>query len=146
MKVPSLHRMNNKCALDGQSCVEADTHSQSTQTKSTVPCTICSNETVGAVPVCPPERLRSGVSITKIHALCAGNLTMDAPLQDDTGGHTGTAPTHLHHIFPRNSTQTKEPFTCNLPQQNQPPMCNPFLPISTKPRGVSLPHRGYTFR
>ena len=44
---------------------------------------------VGAAPVCPPERLRSGVSIPKTHALCAGNLTMDAPLQGDTGGHTG---------------------------------------------------------
>ena len=27
---------------------------------------------VGAVPVCPPERPRSGVSIPKTHALCAG--------------------------------------------------------------------------
>ena len=35
------------------------------------------------------------------HVLCAGNLTTDAPLWDDAGGHTGTAPTHLHHIFPR---------------------------------------------
>ena len=42
--------------------------------------TIHPNETVGAVPVCPPERPRSGVSILKIHALCARNLTMDAPL------------------------------------------------------------------
>ena len=98
------------------------------------PRVICPNETVGAVPACPPERPRSGVSMPKIHALCAGILTMDAPLQGDTGGHTGTAPTHLHHIFPHNPTQTKEPFTCNPP-----------LPISTKPRGVPLPHRGYTF-
>ena len=67
--------------------------------------------TVGAVPACPPERPRSDVFIREIgfvhHALCAGNLTMDAPLQGDTGGHTGTAPTHLHHIFPCNPTQTK---------------------------------------
>ena len=28
---------------------------------------------VGAVPVCPPERPRSGISIPKTHALCAGN-------------------------------------------------------------------------
>ena len=78
--------------------------------------------TVGAVPACPPERLRSGVSIIKTRALCVGierrfhtkhtrivrgDLMMDAPLQGDTGGHTGTAPTHLHHIFPRNPTQTK---------------------------------------
>ena len=33
---------------------------------------ICPNETVGAVPTCPPERSRSGVSIPKIRALCAG--------------------------------------------------------------------------
>ena len=57
------------------------------------------------------------------------DLTMDAPLWGDAGGHTGTAPTNLHHILPRNP-----------PKQHQPP-----LPISTKPRGVSLPHRGCTF-
>ena len=106
------------------------------------------NETVGAVPVCPPERPRSGVSMSKY--ICASrimheDLTMDAPLQGDTGGHTGTAPTHLHHIFPHNPTQTKEPFTCNPPKGNQPSMCNPPLPISTKSHGVPLPHRGYTF-
>ena len=33
--------------------------------------TICPNEIVGAVPMCPPEHPRSGVSIPKIHALCA---------------------------------------------------------------------------
>ena len=36
------------------------------------PHTIHPNKTVGAVPVCPPERPRSGVSIPKTHALCAG--------------------------------------------------------------------------
>ena len=50
---------------------------------------------------------------------------MDAPLWGDTGGHTGTAPTHLHHIFPHNPTQTKEPFTRNQPKRNQPPTRNP---------------------
>ena len=117
---------------------------------------ICPNETVGAnirtqfsqakcvgaVPVCPPERPRNGVSIPRTHTLCAGNLTMDAPLQGDTGGHTGTAPTHLHQIFPRiphkqnNHLRTIHPndincphaihpneithSTRNLPQRNQP--------------------------
>ena len=47
---------------------------------------------VGAVPACPPERPHSGVSIPKY--ICASrimheDLTMDAPLQGDTGGHTG---------------------------------------------------------
>ena len=109
MKVPSVHRMNNKCALDGAT------------------------------------RAGSGVSIPKIHALCAGILTMDAPLQGDTGGHTGAAPTHLHHIFPHNPIQTKfRPCAIHL-KRNQPSMCNPPLPISTKPHGVPIPHRGYTF-
>ena len=68
------------------------------------------NETVGAVPACPPERPRSGVSIREIgfvyHALCMGNLTMDAPLWGDTGGHTGTAPTKLRYTFMRNPPST----------------------------------------
>ena len=54
---------------------------------------------VGAAPVCPPERSRSGVSIPKTHIFCAGILTTDAPLWGDSGGHTGTAPTQLHQIF-----------------------------------------------
>ena len=77
-------------------------------------------EMVGAVPACPPERPRSGVSIHKGHVphpqrsrfhaqkcLCIAHdahpLPMDAPLQGDTGGHTGTAPTNLHQTpLPRN--------------------------------------------
>ena len=38
------------------------------------------------------------------------DLTMDAPLQGDTGGHTGTAPTKLHHAFPSNSPITNGHF------------------------------------
>ena len=83
---------------------------------------------VEAVPVCPPERPRSGVSIPKIHALCMGNLTMDAPLQGDTGGHTGTAPTHLHQTT--RCAPTALHCTFDSPRQ---------------PRGVPLPHPGYTF-
>ena len=63
----------------------------------------------------------------------------------DTVGHTGAAPTHLHHIFPHNPIQTKFRPCAIHPKRNQPSMCNPPLPISTKPHGVSLPHRGYTF-
>ena len=75
---------------------------------------------VGAAPVCQPESPRSGVSIRKRHiphpqkrrfhvlkclyiAHDAHLLSMDAPLQGDTGGHTGTAPTNLHQtLSPRN--------------------------------------------
>ena len=51
---------------------------------------------------------------------------MDAPLWGDTGGHTGTARTHLHHILPRNPTQTKyhlhaiHPNETNRPYQSPP--------------------------
>ena len=92
------------------------THTQSTP-----------NETVGAVPMCPPERPRSGVSTPKIHALCAG-ITMDAPLWGDTGGHIGTSPTHLHQTTRSAITSSHCTFDS-----------------SRQPCGVSLPHRGYTF-
>ena len=88
------------------------------------PRTICPNETVGAAPVCPPERPRSGVSITKMHALCAGNLTMDAPLQGDTGGHIGAAPTHLHQTT--RCAITSSHCTFDSPRQSH---------------GVFIPHR-----
>ena len=75
----------------------------------------------------------------KIHALYAGNLTMDAPLWGDTGRHAGAAPTHLHYIFPRNPTQTKFRPCAIHPKRNQPSTRNPFLPISIKHCGVPLP-------
>ena len=53
---------------------------------------------------------------------------MDAPLWGDTGGHTGTAPTHLHQIMRR--TITSSHCTFDSPRQSH---------------GASLPHRGYTF-
>ena len=49
---------------------------------------------------------------------------MDAPLQGDTGGHIGTAPTHLHHIFPRiphkqnNHLRAIQPNGINRPTRN----------------------------
>ena len=92
--------------------------------KQNYPRAILPNETVGAVPMCPPERPRSGVSIPKIHAWCAGNLTMDAPLQGNTGGHTGTAPTNLHQTM--RCVITASHCTFDNPRQ---------------PRGVSIPHR-----
>ncbi|WP_196794580.1 hypothetical protein [Segatella oulorum] len=52
---------------------------------------------------------------------------MDAPLQGDTGGHTGTAPTHFHQTTRSAITSSHCTFD------------------SSKPRGVPLPHRGYTF-
>ena len=83
-------------------------------------------------------------------------IWVNTSLQGDAGGHTGTAPTHLHHIFPRiphkqnNHLCTIFPNEINHPRTIHPndinrPTRNPPLPISTKSRGVPLPHRGYTF-
>ena len=85
------------------------------------------NEAVGAVPVCPPERPRSGVSIPKTHH-CARAWMMDAPLWGDAGGHTGTAPTHLHQTMRCAITSSHCTFDS-----------------SRQPHGVPIPHRGYTF-
>ena len=62
---------------------------------------------------CRATRAGSGVSIPKyIYAsrIMHEDLTMDAPLQGDTGGHTGTAPTYLHHTFPCNPPIINDPF------------------------------------
>ena len=67
----------------------------------------------------PPKRNRRGGAYvpartsaqrrfhTKNTCIVRWEWMMDAPLQGDTGGHTGTAPTKLHHNFPRNPTQIK---------------------------------------
>ena len=63
------------------------------------PRAILSRETVGAVPVCPPERPHSGVSIPKY--ICTSrimdeDLTMDAPL----AGRHGRAHRHRPYQTP----------------------------------------------
>ena len=73
-------------------------HTQSTQTTPTVPRAIWPNETVGAVPVCPPERPRSGVSIPKIHAWCAGDNRWMHPCRATRAG-TQAPPLPISIIF-----------------------------------------------
>ena len=106
-------------------------------------------EMVGAAPVCPPERPRSGVSIRKRHVphpqrrhlhalkwLCIAHdahlLTIDAPLQGDTGGHTGTAPTNLH--------QTPLPaiISCVCPSANRLPPTIPRVCLSANSSPATL--------
>ena len=102
------------------------------------PPAICPNETVGAVPACPPERPRSGVSMPKTYALCVGNLMMDAPLRGDTGGHTGTAPTNPRNIFPRNPIQTKSTVQTQSTQTKR--INNPHTHRGRKCIAHSRPH------
>ena len=68
-------------------CVGANIHAQLSQAK-------C----VGAVPVCPPERPRSGVSIPKIHALCAGDERRMRPCRATRAG-TQAPPLPISIIF-----------------------------------------------
>ncbi|EGV29476.1 hypothetical protein HMPREF9431_02228 [Segatella oulorum F0390] len=98
--------INRPRAIHPNETVGANIHAQFSQAKR-----------VGAAPVCPPECLSSGVFMPKIHTLCAGILTMDAPLWGDTGGHTGTAPTKLRYTFTHttlgggNASRTPAPIT-----------------------------------
>ena len=56
------------------------------------------NEAVGAVPACPPERPRSGVSIPKIHALYAGDEQRMRPCSATRAG-TQAPPLPIPIIF-----------------------------------------------
>ena len=70
---------------------------------------------------------------------------MDAPLQGDTGGHTGTAPTHLH----RTTQCVPTALHCTFDSPHQPH--GVFIPhriahsIAPNHTVCPLPHSGYTF-
>ena len=90
--------------------------------------------------MCSPERPRSGVSIPKIHALCAGNERWMRPCGATRAG-TQAPPLPISIIFFRTIPHKQNNHLRVIhPKQHQ-----PSLPISIKPRGVPLPHRGYTF-
>ena len=87
-------------------------YTQFTPTTSTVSCVIYPNKTVGAVPMCPPERPRSGVSIPKIHALCAGDERWMRPCGATRAG-TQAPPLpnsviHPHTILPNDINHPNE--------------------------------------
>ena len=75
---------------------------QSAQRKSTVPRVIHPNEIVGAAPVCPRERPRSGVSIREMgfvhYALCAGIERWMRPCRATRAG-TQAPPLPISIIF-----------------------------------------------
>ena len=71
---------------------------QSAPTASTVPHAICPNETVGAAPVCPPERPRSGVSIQKNTRIMHGEFNDGYALV----GRRGRAHRHRPYQSPPN--------------------------------------------
>ena len=113
------------------------THAQSTQTKPTIPRVInpneinrpraiYPNETVGAVPACPPERPHSGVSIRKIHASCVGIERWMRPCGATRAG-TQAPPLPIPIIFshaiphkPNNHLHTIQPNKTNRSARNLP--------------------------
>ena len=72
---------------------------------------------------CGATRPRSGVSIPRTHASCTWNERWMRPWQGDMGGHTGTAPTHLHQT----TWCAITPSHCTFDSPRQ-------------PHGVSIPH------
>ena len=95
---------------------------------------------------CPPASPHKGASVVKYSTHHEYVFGMETPLRGRSGGHTGTAPTHLHHIFPRGVSLphhiAHSIAHANHAVSHTPPYCT-F--DSSKPRGVPLPHRGYTF-
>ena len=71
---------------------------------------------------------------------------MDAPLQGDAGGDTGTAPTKLHHTFPCNPTIINgqhRPHSCKIIhhlEMNERPG-NPYVILngSCRETGITWP-------
>ena len=99
-------------------------HAQPAQTVSTVPRAICPNETVGAVPVCPPASPSKGAFVVKIPAHHACIFGMETPLRGRSGGHIGTAPTNPHQTTRYAITSSHCTFDS-----------------SRQPHGVFIPHR-----
>ena len=108
------------------------------------PRAICPNGTVGAVPVCPPERPRSGVSIPKTHALCVGMNGGCALV-----GRRGRAHRRRPYQPPPNRTVCHYRITLYIRQFTPIARCVHTPPYctfdSSKSHGVPIPHRGYTF-
>ena len=100
-------------------------HTQSTQTTSTVPRAIHPNEAVGAAPVCPPERPRSGVSTPKNIRIVCGELNDGCAL----AGRHGRA--HRHRPYPSQPTTRGVPLSHHIVHSI----------AHAKPHGVFIPHR-----
>ena len=93
---------------------------------------------VGAVPVCPPERPRSGVSIPKIHASCTGNERRMRPCGATRAG-TQAPPLPISIIFfhtipckQNNHLCATHPNGANHSTHNLPKRHQPFHVQSTQ--------------
>ena len=104
--------INRPHAIRPNETVGADAHVQISQAK-------C----VGA-GLCARPSVRAAAFPCQKYTLYARGRTMDAPLQGDTGGHIGTAPTNLHQTA--RCAPTSSHCTFDSPRQSQ---------------GVFIPHR-----
>ena len=104
-------------------------YTQSTQTKSTIPRAIHPNETVGAVPMCPPERLRSGVSIPKIHALWRGIDRWMRPCRTTRAGSGVSIPKigFVHHALCTGNERRMRPCRVTRAGTQAPPLPIPVI-------------------
>ena len=85
------------------------------------------NEAVGAAPACPPERSRSGVSIIKTHALCAGDERRMRPCRATRAG-TQAPPLpnsviHPRTILPNDTIHPNETRKQSPPHNNRGRKC-----------------------
>ena len=106
------------------------------------------NETVGAVPVCPPERPHSGVSIPKIYAWCTGIERRMRPCRAARAG-TQAPPLPISIIFfhtilhkQKNHLYTIHPNETNHPHAicpNETVGAVPVCPPERLHSGVSIP-------
>ena len=104
------------------------THAQSTQTKPTVPRPICPDETVGA-----------DIYAQLSQAKCVGAAPACPPERPRSGVSIPKIG-FVHHTLCTGNERWMRPCGATRAGTQAPP-----LPISTKPCGVPIPHRGYTF-
>ena len=94
------------------------------------PYAIHPNETVGAAPACPPERPRSGVSIPRTCALCAGDERRMRPCRATRAG-TQAPPLPISIIFFHATPHKQNNHLRTIPhKRNQP---SHMQSIQTKP-------------
>ena len=124
------HKQNNHLRAIPHKRNQPSTHNPA-QTKSTIYTQSRTNETVGAVPACPPERPRSGVSIPKIHALCAGDERRMRPCRATRAG-TQAPPLPISIIFFHTIPYKQNNHLRAIPhKRNQPSTHNPAQTKST---------------
>ena len=118
------------------------------QTTPTVPCAIPKRNRRGGA--CVPARTSAQRRFHTKNRFCTSRIVCGV-FNDGCAlvGRHGQAHRHRPYQTPSYfSTQshTNKIRPCVIhPKRNKPSMYNPSLPISTKPRGVPIPHRGYTF-